>query len=361
MEFHHREVALRRRWSSPTYAKMRAAVEEFAPEGRVVVLHVGRYGRQAVLAPRHHRLQRCRPAQAPRGLRLPGPLHGVDERVPVEALRLASASSTASCARPREDRMRRTWRTDRGPRPSTRRSPPRTTGIPSSSASSATRCGGAEPGPRRAGGARSYADGPTARRSRYCGTLERAQPGHRVRRTALGRRDASRGAVRGVRELRRPAALRLRARRPGRAAPPVDPRVPGGRRTALGGTAVASRAGRSVVRAGGVGRGAEPTDVRRVVAAVPLDGSAVQDRDAVRELTDGSHRFVTGPRLSPDGAQAAWLAWDHPRHTLGRHRTDPRRRHRARHPARRAARRGRTGGVDRPGGLDPRRHPPVHQ
>ncbi|WP_406175298.1 prolyl oligopeptidase family serine peptidase [Streptomyces sp. NBC_00996] len=56
-----------------------------------------------------------------------------------------------------------------------------------------------------------------------------------------------------------------------------------------------------------------PTDVRRVVAAVPLDGSAAQDRDAVRELTDGRHRFVTGPRLSPDGRQAAWLAWDHPR------------------------------------------------
>ncbi|WP_329596876.1 LpqB family beta-propeller domain-containing protein [Streptomyces pseudovenezuelae] len=56
-----------------------------------------------------------------------------------------------------------------------------------------------------------------------------------------------------------------------------------------------------------------PTDVRRVLAAVPLDGSAVQDRDAVRELTDDQHRFVTGPRLSPDGSRAAWLAWDHPR------------------------------------------------
>ncbi len=56
-----------------------------------------------------------------------------------------------------------------------------------------------------------------------------------------------------------------------------------------------------------------PTDVRRVLAAVPLDGSAVQDRDAVRELTDDRHRFVTGPRLSPDGSRAAWLAWDHPR------------------------------------------------
>ena len=56
-----------------------------------------------------------------------------------------------------------------------------------------------------------------------------------------------------------------------------------------------------------------PTDVRRVLAAVPLDGSAAQDRGAVRELTDARHRFVTGPRISPDGRRAAWLAWDHPR------------------------------------------------
>ncbi|MEV6943434.1 prolyl oligopeptidase family serine peptidase [Streptomyces sp. NPDC051172] len=55
-----------------------------------------------------------------------------------------------------------------------------------------------------------------------------------------------------------------------------------------------------------------PTDVRRVLAAVPLDGSAAQDRDAVRELTDDRHRFVTGPRVSPDGRSAVWLAWDHP-------------------------------------------------
>ncbi|AWW36844.1 prolyl oligopeptidase family serine peptidase [Streptomyces cadmiisoli] len=59
--------------------------------------------------------------------------------------------------------------------------------------------------------------------------------------------------------------------------------------------------------------GEGPTDVRRVLAAVPLDGSAAEDRDAVRELTDDRHRFVTGPRLSPDGRRAAWLAWDHPR------------------------------------------------
>ncbi|MFJ9558767.1 prolyl oligopeptidase family serine peptidase [Streptomyces fuscichromogenes] len=59
--------------------------------------------------------------------------------------------------------------------------------------------------------------------------------------------------------------------------------------------------------------GAAPTDVRRVLAAVPLDGSAADDRTAVRELTDDRHRFVTGPRLTQDGRRAAWLAWDHPR------------------------------------------------
>ncbi|MER5526329.1 LpqB family beta-propeller domain-containing protein [Streptomyces sp. NPDC002677] len=56
-----------------------------------------------------------------------------------------------------------------------------------------------------------------------------------------------------------------------------------------------------------------PGDVRRVLAAVPLDGSAAEDRTAVRELTAERHRFVTGPRLSHGGRRAAWLAWDHPR------------------------------------------------
>ncbi|MFI1868387.1 prolyl oligopeptidase family serine peptidase [Streptomyces jumonjinensis] len=59
--------------------------------------------------------------------------------------------------------------------------------------------------------------------------------------------------------------------------------------------------------------GESPTDVRRVLAAVPLDGSAAGDRGAVRELTDDGRRFVTGPRISPDGRYAAWIAWDHPR------------------------------------------------
>ncbi|MQY12550.1 hypothetical protein SRB5_26850 [Streptomyces sp. RB5] len=58
--------------------------------------------------------------------------------------------------------------------------------------------------------------------------------------------------------------------------------------------------------------GEGPTDVRRVIAAVPLDGSAAGDRTKVRELTDDSRRFVTGPRISPDGRQVAWITWDHP-------------------------------------------------
>ncbi|MFE1439588.1 prolyl oligopeptidase family serine peptidase [Streptomyces sp. NPDC058739] len=56
-----------------------------------------------------------------------------------------------------------------------------------------------------------------------------------------------------------------------------------------------------------------PSDVRRVPAAVPLDGSAAEDRTAVRELAAERHRFVTGPKLSPDGRRACWIGWDHPR------------------------------------------------
>ncbi|CAG6396207.1 prolyl oligopeptidase family serine peptidase [Streptomyces cocklensis] len=59
--------------------------------------------------------------------------------------------------------------------------------------------------------------------------------------------------------------------------------------------------------------GEGPGDLRRLHAAVPLDGSAADDRAAVRELAPVTHRFVTGLRLSPDARQAVWLAWDHPR------------------------------------------------
>jgi acetyl esterase/lipase len=58
--------------------------------------------------------------------------------------------------------------------------------------------------------------------------------------------------------------------------------------------------------------GEGPGDVRRVIAQVPLDGTAADDRTAVLELSDDRHRFVSGVRISPDGSQAVWLAWDHP-------------------------------------------------
>jgi dipeptidyl aminopeptidase/acylaminoacyl peptidase len=56
--------------------------------------------------------------------------------------------------------------------------------------------------------------------------------------------------------------------------------------------------------------GPEPTDVRRVLAAVGL--TARGEAAAVRELTDDAYRFLTGPKLSPDGGSVAWIAWNHP-------------------------------------------------
>ncbi|MEU4670023.1 prolyl oligopeptidase family serine peptidase [Amycolatopsis sp. NPDC023774] len=51
--------------------------------------------------------------------------------------------------------------------------------------------------------------------------------------------------------------------------------------------------------------GPRRTDISRELVAVSLaDG-------AERVLVEG-HRFFTAPQLSPDGAHAAWLAWDHP-------------------------------------------------
>jgi dipeptidyl aminopeptidase/acylaminoacyl peptidase len=51
--------------------------------------------------------------------------------------------------------------------------------------------------------------------------------------------------------------------------------------------------------------------IERDIAAVPLDGSAAQDATAIRSVVGGSH-FLAFPRLSPDGARLAWIAWDHP-------------------------------------------------
>jgi dipeptidyl aminopeptidase/acylaminoacyl peptidase len=54
-----------------------------------------------------------------------------------------------------------------------------------------------------------------------------------------------------------------------------------------------------------------PTDVRRDLVAVPLDGRAATDPDAVRVLA-ASHHFLTGPRRGPDGRRVAWIGWNHP-------------------------------------------------
>ena len=51
--------------------------------------------------------------------------------------------------------------------------------------------------------------------------------------------------------------------------------------------------------------------VHRDLAAVPLDGRAADDQAAIRTVLSGSH-FLAGARVSPDGRQVAWIAWEHP-------------------------------------------------
>ena len=55
-----------------------------------------------------------------------------------------------------------------------------------------------------------------------------------------------------------------------------------------------------------------PTDVTRDYVALPLDGSAADDLSRVRRLGAGTHHFLAGLRVSPDGSKAAWIGWDHP-------------------------------------------------
>lgn len=52
--------------------------------------------------------------------------------------------------------------------------------------------------------------------------------------------------------------------------------------------------------------GPEPSDLRRALVAVPLDGSG-----DVRVLVEDT-RFLACPRPSPDGGRLAWIGWDHP-------------------------------------------------
>ncbi|MDX3451347.1 M20/M25/M40 family metallo-hydrolase [Streptomyces sp. ME02-8801-2C] len=85
-EFHHRSVALQASVDSPTYARMRAAVEEFAPEGHVVPYCMSggtdakQFSRLGITG------YGFAPLRLPENLDYQALFHGVDERVPVEAL-----------------------------------------------------------------------------------------------------------------------------------------------------------------------------------------------------------------------------------------------------------------------------------
>ncbi|MFE6822466.1 M20/M25/M40 family metallo-hydrolase [Streptomyces sp. NPDC057690] len=85
-EFHHREVALQSPVDTPLYARMRAAVEEFAPEGHVVPYCMSggtdakQFSRLGITG------YGFAPLKLPQGLDHQALFHGVDERVPVQAL-----------------------------------------------------------------------------------------------------------------------------------------------------------------------------------------------------------------------------------------------------------------------------------
>ncbi|MET9845478.1 M20/M25/M40 family metallo-hydrolase [Streptomyces ossamyceticus] len=85
-EFEHREVALQAPVDSVTYTRMRAAVEEFAPEGHVVPYCMAggtdakQFSRLGITG------YGFAPLKLPEGFDYAALFHGVDERVPVEAL-----------------------------------------------------------------------------------------------------------------------------------------------------------------------------------------------------------------------------------------------------------------------------------
>ncbi|AVV45492.1 M20/M25/M40 family metallo-hydrolase [Streptomyces sp. ID05-04B] len=85
-EFAHREVALQAPVDAPLFARMRAAVEEFAPEGHVVPYCMSggtdakQFSRLGITG------YGFAPLKLPPGFDYQALFHGVDERVPVEAL-----------------------------------------------------------------------------------------------------------------------------------------------------------------------------------------------------------------------------------------------------------------------------------
>ncbi len=52
--------------------------------------------------------------------------------------------------------------------------------------------------------------------------------------------------------------------------------------------------------------------VTRSIVAVPLNGSAAADGNAIRQLVTGAD-FYAFPTPSPDGRRLAWICWNHPR------------------------------------------------
>ncbi|MFE4533561.1 M20/M25/M40 family metallo-hydrolase [Streptomyces scopuliridis] len=85
-EFHHREVALQAPVDSPTFAKLRAAVERFDPAGHVVPYCMSggtdakQFSRLGITG------YGFSPLKLPPGFDYQALFHGVDERVPVSAL-----------------------------------------------------------------------------------------------------------------------------------------------------------------------------------------------------------------------------------------------------------------------------------
>lgn len=85
-EYHHREVPLAAPVDSPTFAAMRTAIERFDPEGHVVPYCMAggtdakQFSRLGIVG------YGFSPLKLPRGFDYAALFHGVDERVPVEAL-----------------------------------------------------------------------------------------------------------------------------------------------------------------------------------------------------------------------------------------------------------------------------------
>lgn len=85
-EFHHREVPLQAPVDSPTFAKLRAAIERFDPDGHVVPYCMSggtdakQFSRLGITG------YGFSPLKLPVGFDYQALFHGVDERVPVDAL-----------------------------------------------------------------------------------------------------------------------------------------------------------------------------------------------------------------------------------------------------------------------------------